>query len=383
MKYIISLFVVLTGLVSFTQHQKATTFEQFQNAGGKVNWISFEEAEKFSAVNKKPVLISVHTSWCGWCKKMEATTFKDPQITSYLNKYFYSIHYDAETSDTISFKGKTYTNPAPGKKRSTHSLAGAIMGTSRSYPTTILMDHNLANPVVIPGFLSAKDIASFLVFYKEEVNKSENINNFRIDFDNTFSDTKPIINSQVQFTDLQTALDLNDSLKKKIFVHFYDETCISCQVMDSVTYSNPIVTNYLNKNFINVRFDINEQDTIIYEGQPILPSADYTYNNFAVSVLKGKMKTPAVTFLNEENKVIFPIQEYLNKNSFEAVLNYINDKGYETQTFQEYYKEFDSQIVKSKRVIMEINTALNSSKSQTKALTELMFIINNNAEILH
>ena len=256
------------------------------------------------------------------------------------------------------------------------------MGKSLSYPTTILMDHNYQNAVVIPGFLSAKDITSFLVFYKEEVLKSENINNFRIDFDNTFSNKRPQNTTKINFTDLQTALNQNDSLKKKIFVHFFDKNCISCQVMDSVAYSNPITSRYMNKNFLNVRFDIREKDTIMYNGQAILPSAEYAYNNFAVSVLKGKMKTPAIVFLNEENKVIFPIQEYLNKNSFETILHYIYNDGYKNQTFQEYYKTFESDFVKAQKIIEEIDTALRKSSSQTNALLELTNIIKTNEELL-
>lgn len=379
MKILLTTSLILLLLSIYAQDEKSSIpSNDFQRAGGKVTWLSFEETEKLAEVHKKPVLISVHTEWCGWCKKMEFTTFKDPQITSYINTYFYPIHFDAETSDTITFKGKTYTNPNPSTKRSTHSLAPQLMGKSLSYPTTILMDHNFQNAVVIPGFLSAKDIASFLVFYKEEVNKSENINNFRVDFDNTFSDKRPAMEDKINFIDLQTALNKNETEKKKIFIHLYESNCISCKVMDSVTYTNPFIARYMNKNYLNVRFDINSQDTIIYNGQAILPSNEYTFNNFAVSVLKGKMKTPAIVFINEQNKIIFPIQEYLNQNSFEAVIHYVNDDIFKEKQFNEFYAEFDSQLVTSKRVANEINTALSTSDSKTHALTELMKIINTN-----
>ena len=379
MRTIITAIITISLLNIFAQNkQQNITNQDFQNAGGRVTWLTFEETEKLSKVNKKPILISVHTEWCGWCKKMEVTTFKDPQITSYLNSYFYPIHFDAETSDTISFKGKIYTNPKPNTKRSTHSLAPQLMGKSISYPTTILMDHNFQNAVVIPGFLSAKDIASFLVFYKEEVNKSEDINNFRIDFDNTFSDKRPQIENKINFIDLQTALDQNETAKKKIFIHFYEGNCISCKVMDSVTYSNPFIARYMNKNYLNVSFDINSQDTIKYNGQYILPSNEYLFNNFAVSVLKGKMKTPAIVFMNEENKIIFPIQEYLNPNSFEAVMHYVNDGVFKEKQFNEFYTDFDSQLVTSKRVVNEINSALTISNTKSSALIEIMKIINTN-----
>ena len=52
----------------------------FYSEAQNIEWISFEEAiEKF---NKEPkeMFIDVYTNWCGWCKKMDQTTFKDPEI---------------------------------------------------------------------------------------------------------------------------------------------------------------------------------------------------------------------------------------------------------------------------------------------------------------
>lgn len=374
MKFINSIiFVLVISVKVFSQEPV-----KLHDGTGNVRWASFEEVDKLSKVIQKPLLISVHTSWCGWCKKMEHTTYKDPQITSYLNTYFYPISLDAETRDTIIFRGKNYTNPNPENKRSVNAIANEIMGQSKSYPTTVLMDHNYENAVVVPGFLTAKDMASFLVFYKEEIYKTENINNFRTDFDNTYSDTKKKnINSEVNFIDLQTAIDINESdsaNSKKIFIHFTEANCISCGVMDSISYTNPFVTRYLNANFHNVRFDINSTDTIAYNGQKILPSEDYLFNNFAVSVLKGNMKTPAIAFFNENNKLIMPIQQYLNQRAFEGAIHYIGSGEYMTKPSDEFIKEFDSKIVKGQRSIDEFYEALETSRTQEELIKELLIL---------
>ena len=46
---------------------------------------------------------------------MDASTFKDPNVAAYLNTNFYPVKLNAETRDTITFNGKTYTNSQSAK----------------------------------------------------------------------------------------------------------------------------------------------------------------------------------------------------------------------------------------------------------------------------
>ena len=43
----------------------------------KINWISFEQAMALAKQDGKPVLVDVYTDWCGWCKRLDATTYQD------------------------------------------------------------------------------------------------------------------------------------------------------------------------------------------------------------------------------------------------------------------------------------------------------------------
>ena len=42
---------------------------------------------------KKKVFIDLY-NWCGWCKRMDATTFSDPVIVNYIKNNYYTVKFD-------------------------------------------------------------------------------------------------------------------------------------------------------------------------------------------------------------------------------------------------------------------------------------------------
>ena len=51
------------------------------------------------------MFIDVYTDWCGWCKHMMKTTFANKGIANYINTQYIPVRFDAETLDTITFRG--------------------------------------------------------------------------------------------------------------------------------------------------------------------------------------------------------------------------------------------------------------------------------------
>lgn len=98
-KLIFTIFLSSIYLLNFAQNHK-----------GPINWLSIEEASNLYQQNPKPMFVDVYTDWCGWCKKMDASTFQDLSIAQYLNSNFYPVKLNAETSDSLNFMGKTYYN---------------------------------------------------------------------------------------------------------------------------------------------------------------------------------------------------------------------------------------------------------------------------------
>jgi thiol-disulfide isomerase/thioredoxin len=50
-----------------------------------------EKAYKQASKEKKNVFVIFHASWCGWCKKMEAS-INDPSCSAYFQKSFVFVH---------------------------------------------------------------------------------------------------------------------------------------------------------------------------------------------------------------------------------------------------------------------------------------------------
>jgi len=135
--------------------------------GNGVHWMSFDQALKLNATNPKKIFIDVYTDWCGWCKKMDADTYTDPAIISYLNKYYYSVRLDAETGDTFHFQNHKFSNPRPHTKGYTNELASSLLDGKLGYPTTVYMDEKIQRLTYIQSYVSATYLMPVLKYFAE------------------------------------------------------------------------------------------------------------------------------------------------------------------------------------------------------------------------
>tara|TARA_B100000287_G_scaffold269043_1_gene253181 strand:- start:527 stop:1099 length:573 start_codon:yes stop_codon:yes gene_type:complete len=125
----------------------------------KINWISFEEAQKKSKIKSKKIFVDVYTTWCGPCKMLNNTTFANKDVIKYINENYYAVKFNAESPKEIMFLGKKYNNKnyvanKPGRN-SVHDLSRLLRVSS--YPTLIFMDKDFQIIQSIPGY---KDYAS-------------------------------------------------------------------------------------------------------------------------------------------------------------------------------------------------------------------------------
>ncbi|MEN8225844.1 MAG: DUF255 domain-containing protein [Bacteroidota bacterium] len=148
----------------------------------KIKWMSFEEAVEQSKKKPKHIFIDVYTDWCGWCKKMDASTFVDPVIVGLMNEHFYAVKLDAEQKDTIFFLDNAFINPNPEGRRSSHQLAQALLKGKMSYPSFVFLNAKTEWLTVLNGFVKSPDLERVLSYFGENAYESKTWEEFTAAF---------------------------------------------------------------------------------------------------------------------------------------------------------------------------------------------------------
>ena len=167
------IFIIIVFSISLTNISLAQKTE--------VKWYSFEEAVELNKTEHRKIFIDVYTDWCGWCKKMEATTFTHPAIAKILNEDYYAVRFDAETNDTIDFAGKKFVNEGL-KSRSPHQLAIALLQGKMSYPSVAYLNEDNQLLTAVPGYYTADKLEPILKFFAEDAFKVKSFEEYQKSF---------------------------------------------------------------------------------------------------------------------------------------------------------------------------------------------------------
>lgn len=128
----------------------------------EIKWYSWEKMVEANAQNPKPIFVDVYTDWCGWCKKMDRSTFQDPDVIKMLSEDFYAVKLDAEQKETIHFQGTEFK--FIGGRRGHNELAASLLDGHLSFPTTVLLTTKYERIMLSPGFKTAKELIKELDF---------------------------------------------------------------------------------------------------------------------------------------------------------------------------------------------------------------------------
>ncbi|MEQ9262269.1 MAG: DUF255 domain-containing protein [Owenweeksia sp.] len=136
---------------------------QDQPKEDRIQWMTIEEMEEANTKEPRKIIIDVYTDWCGWCKRMDKTTFQNPEIVRYINENYYAVKLDAEQKENINFKETEYAFVAKGR-RGYHELAASLLQGRMSYPSIVYLDENLDMIQPIPGYKDAKQMEEIVKY---------------------------------------------------------------------------------------------------------------------------------------------------------------------------------------------------------------------------
>lgn len=159
---------VIIGLLFFTLlSAQAQLTRKGAQPPVKIQWMSLEEAIEKSATEPKKIIVDVYTSWCKWCDKMEEITFSDPKIAQHINENFYPVKFNAEQTEEIKFKEKSYGFTKNGK-RGYHDLAKELMGGRLSFPTVVFLDEDQNLIQCVVGFKTPQQFEQISSYFADD-----------------------------------------------------------------------------------------------------------------------------------------------------------------------------------------------------------------------
>ncbi|MDP2158873.1 MAG: thioredoxin family protein [Flavobacterium sp.] len=136
------------------------TFAQAQ----QINWMTLDEALEAQVKNPKPIFMDVYTDWCGPCKLLDKNTFQTKEVSDYVNANFYAVKFNGEGNSSVTYKGKTYTNPKfdPARKgrNSMHEFTGFLK--VEGYPSMYVMNATGDVEKVIVGYYQPEQLLAEL-----------------------------------------------------------------------------------------------------------------------------------------------------------------------------------------------------------------------------
>ena len=133
-------------------------------AFSQIKTYHFDQLDSLNKINKKNIVIFIHTEWCKYCDQMTNITFKNNDIIKILNNNFYFIDFNAENMNQINYNGHSFDFKPSGFNTGVHQLAknlGSING-KLNYPTITIL--NKKNEIIFQnsGLMKSKELFAVL-----------------------------------------------------------------------------------------------------------------------------------------------------------------------------------------------------------------------------
>lgn len=180
--------------------------------------LTFKEVLEKAKKEDKSVFIDFYTDWCGPCKKLNSTTFKDPQVGALLNSQFINHKVNAEKGEGVELAKK-------------YEISG--------YPTMFFLDSDGRPIKRIVGYRDPNRLLEEV----QSMTKSIKYGGY----EQMISDFKAGTRNDQQFlTNLYNLLPKDDKLKPEVanrcLLHFPKEF-IKSEVEADISFNDKLISN--------------------------------------------------------------------------------------------------------------------------------------------
>ena len=132
-----------------------------------IEWLDLETAADRNKEEKKFFFIDIYTDWCGWCKKMDQSTFKDSAVVEYMNEHFYAVKMNAESKAPIAYKEVLYESKMYSGK-AYNELAVNLLSGKMSFPSFVVLSKKEVKLGTIVGYQKPTELLLALKGFVEK-----------------------------------------------------------------------------------------------------------------------------------------------------------------------------------------------------------------------
>ena len=152
---------------------------------------------------------------------------------------------------------------------------------------------------------------------------------------------------EIQWVSFQEGLQQARQEHKKLLVDVYTDWCRWCKVMDQKTFQHPDVVQYVNDNYIAVRFNAESDQDIHYRGRTysLVRNGKNSHHELAAEMMRGRLNFPTVVFLDESLNVIQPIPGYQDAENFQMILSYFAEDFFRRVPWDKYKSQVQDRVM--------------------------------------
>ena len=134
----------------------------------------------------------------------------------------------------------------------------------------------------------------------------------------------------LKWTDYTSGVKEAAATNKKILIDVYTDWCGWCKKMDSDTYTDKGVSDYLNAKYVLVKLNAESSKKESVDNKEVTEAQ--------IASAFGVNGYPTTIFLESDGHPITMAPGFMKPESFITVLRYIGDDAYKSMGFQDYQK---------------------------------------------